>query len=80
MSRHEASRRGQETRKRNQEAREVRRIREEAEAMKQIAALKLVRDHPDSTPTEKLEAVKMLADYERRGYSYLITRTEGNEA
>ncbi len=62
----------QETRKRNQEARAAMRARNEAEAMKNITVLKQVRDSPDSPLESRMEAVKMLADYERRGYSYLL--------
>lgn len=62
----------QETRKKNRAAQEARRAREEAEAMKNIAVLKQVRDSPDSPLESRMEAVKMLADYERRGYSYLL--------
>lgn len=65
----ESRQQGEETRKRNKERREAMRQQEEAERQKQIAALRLVRDDPVSTPTERLEAVKLLADYERRGYS-----------
>ena len=59
----------QETRRRNVQARRERRERERAERAAQLAALRLVRDHPDSTPTERLRAVELLAEFERKGYS-----------
>ncbi len=52
----------QETRKRNQE------LREERQAQEQIAALKLIRDNPDSTIAERMEAIKMISDYTQYGY------------
>ena len=61
----------QETRKRNTQARRERHERERAEHAAQLAALRLVRDDPDSTPTERLEAVKLLMEFEQRGYSYI---------
>ena len=47
-----------------------RREREQAERVAQVAALRHVRDHSDSTPEQKLEAVKLLLELEREGYSY----------
>ncbi len=58
----------QETRKRNQELREERQAQERAEAQEQIAALKLIRDNPDSTIAERMEAIKMISDYTQYGY------------
>ncbi len=58
----------QETRKRNQELREERQARERAEAQEQTAALKLIRDNPDSTIAERMEAIKMISDYTQYGY------------
>ena len=43
------------------------REREQAERAAQVAAL---RDHSDSTPEQKLEAVKLLLELERERYSY----------
>ena len=60
----------QETRKRNEQIRKERREREQAERVAQVAALRHVRDHSDSTPEQKLEAVKLLVELEREGYSY----------
>lgn len=50
------------TRKRNEQFRQHRRERERAELAAQLAALRMVRDHPASTPAERLEAVKMLKE------------------
>lgn len=61
----------QETRKRNTQARRERHERERAEHAAQLAALRLVRDDPDSTPTERLRAVELLVELERKGYSYI---------
>ncbi len=58
----------QETRKRNQELREERQAQERAEAQEQIAALKLIRDNPDSTIAERMEAIKMISDYTQYGH------------
>ena len=60
-----------ETRKRNTQARRERHERERAEHAAQLAALRLVRDDPDSTPTERLRAVELLVELERKGYSYI---------
>ena len=54
----------QETRKRNAQARRERHERERAEHAAQLAALRLVRDHPDSTPAERLRAVELLLKVE----------------
>ena len=49
-----------ETRRKNEQARRERHERERAEQAAQVAALRLVRDHPDSTPAERLRAVELL--------------------
>lgn len=67
----ESHTKAQETRKRNEQIRRERHERERAEQAAQVAALRLVRDHPDSTPAERLRAVELLADFERKGYSYI---------
>ena len=61
----------QETRRRNAQARQELHERERAEQAAQVAALRLVRDHPDSTPAERLRAVELLAEFERKGDSYI---------
>lgn len=40
--------------------------RQEREA--QLAALRQIRDNPQGTPGERLEAVKLLFELERKGY------------
>ena len=61
----------QETRKRNEQIRRERRERERAERAAQVAALRQIRDDPNTTPEARLEAVKLLLELEKRGYSYL---------
>lgn len=56
----------QETRKHNEQARRERHEREQAEIKAQAAALRCVRDHPDSTPAERLEAIRLLEDMKKR--------------
>ena len=56
----------QETRKRNEQARRERIHREMEEVKAQAAALRQIRDNPDATPGERLEAIKMLEDMKRR--------------
>ncbi len=56
----------QETRKRNEEARRERQKRELAEARATAAALRQIRDNPDATPGERLEAIKMLEEMKNR--------------
>ena len=56
----------QKTRKRNEQARRERWERENAEIKAQAAALRQIRDNPDATPGERLEAIKMLEDMKRR--------------
>ena len=58
----------QETRKRNEQARRERHERERAEQAAQVAALRLVRDAPDTKPAERLRAVELLVEFERKGY------------
>lgn len=60
----------QETRKRNEQIRRERREREMAEHTAQLAALRQIRDDPNATPGERLEAVKLLLELEKQGYSY----------
>ena len=63
--------RGLETRRRNEVARRERRMKEDREIRAQIEALRKVRDDPDTTSSERLEAVKLLVEFERKGYSYI---------
>ena len=56
----------QETRKRNEQVRRTRHEREQAEIKAQAAALRCVRDHPASTPAERLEAKRLLEDMKKR--------------
>ncbi len=58
----------QETRRRNEQFRRERREREQAERAAQVAALRKVRDDPDTSPGERLEAVKLLLELERKGH------------
>ena len=58
-----------ETRRRNEAARRER--HERAEHAAQLAALRLVRDHPDSTPAQRLRAVELLVELEQNGCSYI---------
>lgn len=53
---------GQETRRRNAQARQERREREEAERAAQLAALRQIRQNPNATPETRLEAVKMIEE------------------
>ena len=56
----------QETRKRNEQARRERHRQEMEEVRAQAAALRQIRDNPDATPGERLEAIKMLEDMKKR--------------
>ena len=56
----------QETRKRNEQARRERIHREMEEVKAQAAALRQIRDNPNATPGERLEAIKMLEDMKKR--------------
>lgn len=62
----------QETRKRNEKIRRERREREQAEIKAQAAVLRQIRDNPEATPSERLEAAKLLQDLFVKGYSYLL--------
>ena len=61
----------QETRKRNEQYRRERRMKEEREVRAQIEAHRKVRDDPNTTSSERLRAVELLVEFERKGYSYL---------
>ena len=61
--------RGLETRRRNEAARRERRMKEEREIRAQIEALRKVRDDPDTTASERLRAVELLVEFEKRGYN-----------
>ena len=54
------------TSKRNEQARRERHRQEMEEVKAQAAALRQIRDNPDATPGERLEAIKMLEDMKRR--------------
>ena len=56
----------QETRKRNEQARRERHRQEMEEVRAQAAALRQIRDNPEGTPGERLEAIKMLEDMKKR--------------
>ena len=56
----------QETRKRNEQARRERHRQEMEEVKAQAAALRQIRDNPNATPGERLEAVKVLLEMEGR--------------
>ena len=58
----------QETRRRNAQARRERHERERAEQAAQVAALRQIRDDPNTTPEARLEAVKLLLEMESKGY------------
>lgn len=45
------------------------RVREKLEQEAQLAALRQIRDSHDATPGERLEAVKLLMEFEEKGYS-----------
>ena len=51
-----------ETRKKNAEARIAQAMKRKSETMAQINALRQVRDHPDTTPSERLRAVELLME------------------
>lgn len=61
----------QETRRKNEQARRERREREQAEIKAQAAALRQIRDNPQATPGERLEAVKLLMELQER-YFYIL--------
>lgn len=58
----------QATRKRNEQIRRERHERERTEHAAQLAALRLVRDDPDSTPAQRLRAVEILLKLEGQYY------------
>ena len=57
-----------ETRRKNAQVRRERHERDRVEQAAQVAALRLVRDDPDSTPTERLRAVEILLKLEGEHY------------
>lgn len=57
---------GQETRKRNEQARRERHRQEMEEVKAQANALRQIRDNPEATPGERLEAIKILEDMKKR--------------
>ena len=64
----ESHAKAQETRKRNEQARKERRLKREREKSAQVEALRQIRDNPEATPGERLEAVKLLLEMESKGY------------
>lgn len=46
-------------------------MKRKSETMAQINALRQVRDHPDTTPSERLRAVELLMEFEKMGYRYI---------
>ena len=56
----------QATRKRNEQARRERHRQEMEEVKAQANALRQIRDNPEATPGERLEAIKMLEDMKKR--------------
>ena len=54
------------TRKRNEQVRRERKRQEMEEVKAQADALRQIRDNPDATPGERLEAIKMLEDMKKR--------------
>ena len=61
----------QETRRKNEQSRRDRHEREQAEIKAQAAALRQIRDNPDATPRDRLEAVKLLMEMQER-YFYIL--------
>ena len=61
----------QETRRRNTEARRAQEEKKEQETRAQINALRQVRDDPNTTSSERLRAVELLLEFEKRGYRYI---------
>ena len=66
----ESHAKAQETRKRNEQIRRERRERERTERAAQVEALRQIRDNPKTAPEARLEAVKLLLELEKKGYSY----------
>lgn len=60
-----------ETRKKNAEARIAQAMKRKSETMAQNNALRQFRDHPDTTPSERLRAVELLMEFEKMGYRYI---------
>ena len=60
--------RGLETRRRNEQIRRERRERERVEVEETINTLRQIRQNPKATPGEKLEAIRLLTELERKGY------------
>ena len=56
----------QETRKRNEQAGRERKRQEMEEVKAQANALRQIRDNPEATPGDRLEAIKMLEDMKKR--------------
>ena len=56
----------------NKEGRRQRakKVHQERDREAQLAALRQIRDDPNTTPGERLEAVKLLLELEKQGYSY----------
>ena len=65
QQRHEAAAKGAQTARRNRERREAMEANRKAEMAAQIAALRRVRDDPDSSSADVLRAVELLAEYEK---------------
>ena len=55
----------------DEQYRRERRMKEEREIRAQIEALRKVRDDPNTTSSERLRAVELLVEFEKRGYSYI---------
>ena len=60
--------RGLETRRRNEQIRRERRERERVELEETNKTLRQIRQNPKATPGEKLEAIRLLTELERKGY------------
>lgn len=60
----------QETRKRNEQLRKERMEREQAEKEATITALRQIRQNPNASPGEKLRAIELLLELEKKGYTY----------
>ena len=48
----------------------AKKVHQERDREAQLAALRQSRDDPNTTPGERLEAVKLLLELEKQGYSY----------
>ena len=64
----ESHAKAQETRRKNEQARRERRERERVELEETINTLRQIRQNPKATPGEKLEAIRLLTELERKGY------------